>query len=38
MKTPEKAKNTEKLRSEQEGNIKNAKNLDKEMQEAIKIA
>ena len=38
MKTPEKIKNTEKMRSEQEGNMKNAKDLDKEMQEAIKIA
>ena len=38
MKTPEKIKNTEKIMSEQEGNMKNVKNLDKEMQEAIKIA
>ena len=38
MKTPEKIKNTEKMRSEQEGSMKNVSQLDKEMQEAIKIA
>ena len=37
MNRGEKKKNTETILAEQEGNIKN-KNLDKEMQEAIKIA